>query len=95
MKRIPFLRPNLVKKESYLDYLAQIDQSRIYSNFGPLNSLFEKNLLASLFAGKGDLLTVANATLGLMLAFAHYRRTGGRYAVMPSFTFAAAPQAAA
>jgi len=94
MKRIPFLRPNLVKKEAYLDYLAQIDQSRIYSNFGPLNSLFEERLLTRLFAGKGSLLTVANATLGLMLAFAHCRRAGGRYAVMPSFTFAATAQAA-
>lgn len=94
MRRIPFLRPNLARKEKYLDYLAQIDQSRIYSNFGPLNTLFEERLLTKLFAEKGALLTVANATLGLMLAFAHSRRAGGRYAVMPSFTFAATAQAA-
>lgn len=94
MKRIPFLRPNLARKEKYQGYLAQIDQSRIYSNFGPLNTLFEELLLAKLFAEKGALLTVANATLGLMLAFAHSRRAGGCYAVMPSFTFAATAQAA-
>lgn len=94
MKRIPFLRPNLARKEKYLDYLAQIDQLRIYSNFGPLNTLFEERLLTKLFAEKGALLTVANATLGLMIAFAHSRRAGGRYAVMPSFTFAATAQAA-
>lgn len=94
MTRIPFLRPNLVRKEAYLDYLAQIDQSRTYSNFGPLNTLFEGRLLKEFFAGQGSLTTVANATLGLMLAFAHCRRAGGRYAIMPSFTFAATAQAA-
>lgn len=94
MRRIPFLRPNLVRYESYAPYLAKIDESRIYSNYGPLNTQFEQRLLSQLFSGHGALTTVANATLGLMLAFAHYRRPGGRYAVMPSFTFAATPQAA-
>lgn len=94
MNRIPFLRPNLVTKESYLEHLLQIDQSRVYSNFGPLNTLFEDRLLARLFDGEGALSTVANATLGLILAIAICRRDRGRYAVMPSFTFAATAQAA-
>lgn len=94
MKRIPFLRPNLVHHESYVHYLAQIDESRIYSNYGPLNTLFEQRLLDRLFAGCGALTTVANATLALMLAISQSRRPNGRYAIMPSFTFAATPLAA-
>ena len=94
MDRIPFLRPNLVRKESYLGYLSQIDESRIYSNYGPLNELFEHRLLSECFRNEGSLTTVSNATIGLMLAITQVRRPGGRYALMPSFTFPATPLAA-
>jgi dTDP-4-amino-4,6-dideoxygalactose transaminase len=51
-----------------------------------------------MFGGKGACLTVCNATIGLMLAvkLASNLRpaTRTRYAIMPSFTFAAAAQAA-
>jgi dTDP-4-amino-4,6-dideoxygalactose transaminase len=48
------------------------------------------------FAGRGGCLTVANATLGLMIAIreSSTANPAGRYAVMPSFTFAAAAHAA-
>ncbi len=94
MKRIPFLRPNLVRHDKYAPYLAEIDESRVYSNYGPLNTLFEQRLLNQLFAGRGALTTAASATLALMLAISLMRRPGGRYALMPSFTFAATPLAA-
>jgi dTDP-4-amino-4,6-dideoxygalactose transaminase len=94
MKLIPFLRPNLVKKEKYLSYLSKIDHSRIYSNYGPLNSLFEKRVLHEYFQNEGALVTVNNATTGLMLAISQSKRPKGRYALMPSFTFAATPLAA-
>lgn len=94
MTRIPFLRPCLVKKEAYLTYLSQIDESGLYSNYGPLNSLFESRVLAEYFDNQGALTTVNNATTGLMLAISLSRRPKGRYALMPSFTFAATPLAA-
>lgn len=94
MQSIPFLRPSLVPKEAYMSYLEQIDATRIYSNFGPLNSRFEQRLLSERFQGVGAISTVTNATLGLMLAIAAVRRPAARYAVMPSFTFAATPLAA-
>lgn len=94
MKLIPFLRPNLVKKEAYLDYLAQIDASRLYSNYGPLNTQFESRVLAEYFGGEGGVTTVNNCTTGLILAISRHRRPRGRYALMPSFTFAATPLAA-
>jgi dTDP-4-amino-4,6-dideoxygalactose transaminase len=94
MHKIPFLKPNLVKKEAYLEYLSQIDETRVYSNYGPLNGLFEHRVLTEYFRGEGALTTVNNATIGLMLAISHTKRPKGRYALMPSFTFPATPLAA-
>ena len=94
MNKIPFLKPNLVKKEAYLGYLSQIDESRLYSNYGPLNGLFEHRVLEEYFRGEGALTTVNNATIGLMLAISRTKRPRGRYALMPSFTFPATPLAA-
>lgn len=93
-KHIPFLRPNLVRREAYAAYLDQIDDSHIYSNYGPLNTRFEQRILNEFFKDQGALTTVANATLGLMLAISLCHRPGKRYAIMPSFTFAATPLAA-
>jgi dTDP-4-amino-4,6-dideoxygalactose transaminase len=93
MVRIPFLKPNLVKKESYIKYLDEIDGNQVYSNYGPLNSLFEKRILKNYFDNEGALTTVNNATSGLMLAINKVKKKG-KYALMPSFTFAATPLAA-
>ena len=90
---IPFLRPRLVKLDAFLPHLKAIDQSRIYSNFGPLNALFENRMRDELFGGQGRVTTVGNATLGLILAISQSKRAG-RKALMPSFTFAATPLAA-
>jgi dTDP-4-amino-4,6-dideoxygalactose transaminase len=92
--RIPFLRPNLVPKEAYYHYLAEIDAAHWYSNFGRLNTRFEQQVLTGIFGFEGSVTTVNNATTGLMLAISLSKRPHGRYAVMPSFTFAATPLAA-
>jgi dTDP-4-amino-4,6-dideoxygalactose transaminase len=94
MNKIPFLKPNLVKKEAYLEYLSQIDESRVYSNYGPLNGLFEHRILKQYFRDEGAVTTVNNATIGLMLAISHSKRAQGRYALMLSITFPATPLAA-
>ncbi|MGG0811222.1 aminotransferase class I/II-fold pyridoxal phosphate-dependent enzyme [Paenibacillus alvei] len=94
MYEIPFLRPNLVKKERLLSNFEKIEASRIYSNYGPLNHLFETRVIAQMFGGIGSAVTVHNATIGLMLAISQSKRSRGKYAVMPSFTFAATPLAA-
>jgi dTDP-4-amino-4,6-dideoxygalactose transaminase len=90
---IPFLRPRLVSLDSYAALLRQIDETRLYSNSGPLNTRFDREVVERLFHGVGAAVTVCNATLGLMLAIQAVKRPG-RYAVMPSFTFAATPLAA-
>ena len=94
MKKIPFLRPNLVKSEALHPYLLEIDASRIYSNFGPLNTRFEQRVLDAYFDRLGAVTTINNATLGLILAISQSKLPKGKYALMPSFTFAATPLAA-
>lgn len=94
MKQIPFLHPNLVKKEAYIKYLDMIDESRVYSNYGTLNTLFENRILNEYFDNLGAVTTVNNATIGLMLSISQSKRPKGRYAIIPSFTFAATPLAA-
>ncbi|MEC0236471.1 aminotransferase class I/II-fold pyridoxal phosphate-dependent enzyme [Paenibacillus kribbensis] len=91
---IPFLRPNLVKKERFISNFEKIEETRIYSNYGPLNNLFEERVIAQMFDGIGSAVTVHNATVGLILAISQSKRPQGKYAVMPSFTFAATPLAA-
>jgi dTDP-4-amino-4,6-dideoxygalactose transaminase len=78
--------------------LKQIEARGVYSNFGPVNTMFEDELVTTLFNGEGFCTTVCNATLGLMItirALIQGQPPGKRkYALMPSFTFAAAAQAA-
>lgn len=94
MATIPFLRPNLVKKGDYLHFLSRIEDSRLFSNYGPLNSLFEDRVIKEVFNHTGAAVTVNNATSGLMLAISQCKRPNARYALMPNFTFAATPLAA-
>jgi dTDP-4-amino-4,6-dideoxygalactose transaminase len=94
--QIPLIRPNPPRLSLLTDALADIERSGIFSNYGPVNSKFETQILAAVFNATGACVTVANATLGLMLAIkqAVGWRPRGRYALMPSFTFAATAQAA-
>jgi len=92
--RIPFLRPDLVPLEAWEADVRSIEATHLYSNFGPLNTRLENRILAEVYRGEGALTTVSNATMGLILAISQVKRPGARYAVMPSFTFAATPLAA-
>jgi dTDP-4-amino-4,6-dideoxygalactose transaminase len=77
--------------------LEELEESGTFSNFGPINTRFERAAIERLFGGQGACLTVCNATIGLMIAIRDAvgpNANGRRYALMPSFTFAAAAQAA-
>ena len=88
----PVARPRLAPVEAALPYLRRIDQTRTYSNFGPLNSLLEERLAQRLGVGTGSVITCANATMGLTLALTAARRPG-RFCVTPAWTFAATAHA--
>jgi dTDP-4-amino-4,6-dideoxygalactose transaminase len=95
-RRIPFIRPSPPRLSALGTALAEIEASGVYTNFGPVNSRFEKRVVEALFGGIGAVVTVANATLGLMMAIRDQagEGPGNRFAVMPSFTHAATAQAA-
>lgn len=92
--RVPFQKPQLAEFESYLPYVKAMEASHFYSNYGPLNSRLEERIVAEVYHGHGAATTVNNATTGLILAISQLKRPVGRYALMPSFTFAATPAAA-
>lgn len=95
--KIPFLRPRPPRLSHLQAELAAIEESGIFTNYGPVNTRFEAMLTERVFGGEGGCVTVNNATIGLMLAMAEAvggRPTPRRYALMPSFTFAATAQAA-
>ncbi|MES2336697.1 MAG: DegT/DnrJ/EryC1/StrS family aminotransferase [Pseudomonadota bacterium] len=95
--RYPLIAPKPPRPTLLGEGLARIEAAGIYSNNGPEVRRFEAAATAQLFAGCGDCVTFANATLGLMLAIREAADRAGRptgYALMPAFTFAATAQAA-
>ncbi len=94
---IHLLAPCPPRLSRHAQELAAIEDSGIYSNYGPVNTLLERELIQQVF-GSGSCVTVCNATIGLMLAIREVLGESSaadrRYALMPSFTFAATAQAA-
>jgi dTDP-4-amino-4,6-dideoxygalactose transaminase len=97
IKTIPVARPNPPRLSEHAQELKDLEDSGIFSNFGPVNQRFEQELADTVFGG-GECLTVCNATIGLMVAMRQVlgedRIRQKRYALMPSFTFAAVAHAA-
>ncbi len=97
----PFLRPAPSKLSQALNRLAEIEASGIFTNFGPKVVEFESRIAQWFSSPGGSCLTVNNATTGLLLAVryelekrGHGHSERARYAIMPSFTFAATIQSA-
>jgi len=93
---IPLVRPAPPQLSLAIAELQSLEQSGVFSNFGPVNTLFEQEMLDRFFGGEGACTTVCNATIGLMLAIkdAVGEQPAGQFALMPGFTFAAAAHAA-
>lgn len=96
-RRLTLVRPNPPKLSLHVQGLADIESAGIYSNYGPVNTELELAFLKTMFL-HGECLTVCNATIGLLLAIRSVidddRPPTRKYALMPSFTFSAAAQAA-
>lgn len=95
MHHLPLIATRPPRLSEMADALRAVEDAGTYSNGGPVVRRFEHQLVEQCFGGEGACLAVANATLALMLAI-RQARTGrsGTYALMPSFTFAAAAHAA-
>lgn len=95
--KVPLIRPNPAKLSELGAELHAIEASGIFSNYGPVNTRFEQQVRNTVFGGVGACVTACNATIALMLALKHVvsgQSRERRFAVMPSFTFAASAHAA-
>jgi dTDP-4-amino-4,6-dideoxygalactose transaminase len=94
--KIPLVRPSPPELSRAVTALQALEQSGTFSNYGPVNTRFEEEMLDRFFGGEGACTTVCNATIGLMLAIkeAVGEQPAGKYALMPCFTFAATAHAA-
>jgi dTDP-4-amino-4,6-dideoxygalactose transaminase len=94
MPVLPVMRPKLPRLDRLVPYLRAIDEARTYSNFGPLVRSFEERLAARNGLHGGAVASVANATIGIMLALAAQGARAGTLCVMPAWTFVASAHAA-
>ena len=92
--KISLMRPRLPDRQALASYLAEIDENRWYSNFGPLERRFEANLAVYFGLGERQVVCVANGTQALSISLKSVARFPVGYCLMPSFTFAATPHAA-
>src|SRR5580698_7697088 len=66
--KIPMVRPAPPQLSLAVAELRSLEESGVFTNFGPVNTLFEREMLDRFFGGQGACMTVCNATIGLMLA---------------------------
>ena len=92
LQRVAVARPSMPTAQALAHYLAQMDEARWYSNFGPLLSAFEQRL-GDRFAGQAHIVTVSNGTQALTLALQAMGVTPGGFCAMPAWTFVASAHA--
>lgn len=91
---IPIMRPLLPSAEKLLPYLKRIDESRWYSNGGPLEDEFREKLAPLFGLSAEQTLPMSSGTLALQIALSAGARPGKSKCLMPSWTFVATPLAA-
>lgn len=89
---IPAARPRLPGADAVLPYLRRMDDSRQYSNFGPLLREFEARL-AMRFETVTQVVTCVNATQALTLTLQALGLPKGSLVAMPAYTFVASAHA--
>lgn len=95
--RLPVARPTLPRTETLVPYLRQIDESRIYSNHGPLVAQLEARTAARLGLGQNDVISCSTGTMALVAAIRAARSLSGprgRLCLLPAYTFVATAGAA-
>ena len=91
---IPMLIPAMPSTEDLLPYLQRIDQSKIYSNFGPLVNELELRLADYFSVDQANIATASNGTLALAAAIATAPAPADAEWYAPSWTFTATAAAA-
>jgi dTDP-4-amino-4,6-dideoxygalactose transaminase len=93
LKEIKVLIPSVPKADCILPYLKEIDSTRIYSNFGPLNAELIARLSSYIGIGTQNIATCANATLAIQGLIASNPIKSHDWE-LPVWTFTATPAAA-
>lgn len=99
VKPLPVLTPSLPKAEELLPYLKKIDESRHYTNFGPLSSSLRERLCAEMLqnnkqALNADHVCLTNSgTSALTLALSELQLPPKSNVLLPSYTFPATAMA--
>lgn len=88
--QIPVHRPLLPAADRLLPYLRRIDETRWYTNFGPLLAEFERRLGEHFDIPHDHVASFANGTLALTIALRAFDPPAGSVCLMPSWTFPAA-----
>jgi dTDP-4-amino-4,6-dideoxygalactose transaminase len=86
------MKPSLPNVEMISSYWRRIDESRVYSNFGPLNEELTLRLAHYFHVDSDNVLLVSNGTLALQAAVATSSLERSKW-VIPSWTFIATAQA--
>lgn len=89
---VPAAKPRLPDADALLPYLRRIDESRHYSNFGPLLREFEARL-SSRFEANAQVVTCVNATQALTLTLQSLDLPKSSLVAMPAYTFVATAHA--
>ena len=93
LERIPIHRPLLPRSDEFAKYLMRIEQSRVYSNFGPLVKELEIRVAAHLGIDSRSVVSVSNATLALEGAVETSPTQRDTSWEVPSWTFTASVSA--
>jgi dTDP-4-amino-4,6-dideoxygalactose transaminase len=89
---VPVFRPQLPTAAKLLFYLNRIDESRIYSNHGPLVAEFESGVSQLLGLPPDSCVSACNGTIalvGAILAAAGKAKAERPFALVPAFTYTA------
>jgi dTDP-4-amino-4,6-dideoxygalactose transaminase len=92
--KIELMIPSVPSLNKIAKYFERIDQSKIYSNFGPLNSELIGRLALYFGLPASNIVTVANATLGIQGALETSPTQPSSSWDLPSWTFTATAAAA-
>lgn len=92
-KKIPVARPRLPPLSAIAPYIERVDQSRWYSNFGPLCQAFEARLAERYGLPPSGVTTISNATVGICLSLKAAGARPGTLCIVPSWTFSASVHA--
>ncbi len=91
---VPLSRPLLPTTDKIRPYLERIDANRWYTNYGELVRTLEHRLADHFGVRHDGVAVLCNGTLALTLALGAHKPAKASLCLMPSWTFAATPQAA-